>query len=135
MNDLGVLAAMLYVELTGVSPGGLVVPAYFALYFHAPERLVITVLTALVCMAVVRFLSRYMILYGRRRYFVFLAAGMALKLGLNLSGFGLGSVIGYLVPGMLGRDMEKQGIPLTLASLAIATVLTALGGLLLGVWR
>lgn len=138
MNDLvflGVLAAMLFVEFTGVSPGGLVVPAYFALYLHAPGRLVVTAASALVCVGAVRLLSRWMILYGRRRYFVFIVVGMLLKMAVGLSGAGIGSAIGYLVPGMLGRDMEKQGAVRTLAALTIATVFTALGGLLLGVWQ
>ena len=33
---LGLVLALIYVEVTGISPGGLIVPGYFALYLNQP---------------------------------------------------------------------------------------------------
>ena len=74
-----------------------------------------------------------MILYGRRRYFVLLAVGILAKQALGMSGSGAIGTIGYLIPGLLGRDMERQGILKTLASATIVTVFIVLGGMVLGV--
>lgn len=136
MNEIvfgGIAAAVLFTELTGLSPGGLIVPAYFALYIYAPERIAATVLLAFVCMGAVRLCSRWMILYGRRRYFVFLAVGMLMKMALGMPAAGVIGTIGYLVPGLLGRDMEKQGILKTLFALAFVTLFIVLAGMALGV--
>lgn len=136
MNEIvfgGIAVAVLFTELTDISPGGLIVPAYFALYIYAPERLAATVLMAFFCMGVVRLCSRCMILYGRRRYFVFLAVGMLGKMALGMSGAGAIGTIGYLVPGLLGRDMEKQGVVKTLSAAAVVTLFIVLAGMALGV--
>ena len=136
MNEIvfgGIAAAVLFTELTDISPGGLIVPAYLALYIYAPERIAATVLLALLCMGVVRLCSRWMILYGRRRYFLFLAVGMLVKMALGMSGTGAIGTIGYLVPGLLGRDMERQGIVKTLSAATIVTLLIVLAGIGLGV--
>lgn len=137
MNEIvffGILVAIVFTEVTGLSPGGLVVPAYFALFLYSPRRIVSTMILAFICLGVVRICSRWMILYGRRRYFVFLAVGMLLKMALGASGLGIVGTIGYLVPGLLGRDMEKQGVAKTLISLTIVTAMIVLGCFALGVW-
>lgn len=136
MNEIvfgGIAAAVLFTELTNVSPGGLIVPAYLALYIYAPERIAATILLAFACMGAVRLCSRWMILYGRRRYFVFLAVGMLAKMALGMWGTGTIGTIGYLVPGLLGRDMETQGIIKALSAATIVTLFIVLAGMALGV--
>ena len=129
MNDtllIGILLALLWTEFTDLSPGGIIVPAYFALYYNSPERMAGTVVLALLSLLIVRLLSRVMILYGRRRYTMFLLTGAALKLAAAWLGFGTELSIGILIPGILGRDMERQHILPTLLSLGIVTMLTRL---------
>ena len=67
---LGVIVSIAFYELTEISPGGLIVPAYFALYLDAPLKLIITVFISLLTVAVLKILSRSTILYGRRRFAV-----------------------------------------------------------------
>ena len=129
MNDtllIGILLALLWTEFTDLSPGGIIVPAYFALYYNSPERMAGTVVLALLSLLIVRLLSRVMIFYGRRRYTMFLLTGAALKLAAAWLGFGTALSIGILIPGILGRDMERQHILPTLLSLCIVTMLTRL---------
>lgn len=131
MNELifiGIIISLLYTEITGISPGGIIVPAYFVLYIHDPVRMASTLVIALLCMGIVRLLSRFMILYGRRRYAVYLLTGIVLKAaaGLLFAGgvdfmLSLSLSIGYIIPGLLGREAERQGILPTFASLGIVT--------------
>ena len=82
MNDillLGIFLSLIFTELTDLSPGGIIVPAYFAMYAYDWKRLLGTIILALLCMLIVHFMSKYMILYGRRRYAVYIMTGVLLK--------------------------------------------------------
>ena len=136
MNELAVLAlliSLIFTELTNLLPGGIIVPFYFVLYLDDPVKIIATVLSALIAMAAVKFLSRYTILYGRRKFALYLIIGILEKILFTYLYFGnsymfynLSMTIGYLVPGILGREMEKQGIVKTLGSLATVTLIIRL---------
>lgn len=119
---LGIVLSLIFTEFTDLSPGGIIVPAYFAMYSYDLKRLLGTVILALLCVAVLRLLSKVMILYGRRRYAVYLMTGVLLKYAAGLLGGGALISIGSLIPGILGRDMERQKILPTLLSLALVTL-------------
>lgn len=127
MNDillLGIILSLIYTEFTDLSPGGIIVPAYFAMYAYDPKRLLGTVILAFCCVAIVRFFSKYMILYGRRRYAVYIMTGVLLKFLAGSLGAGAAVSIGNLIPGILGRDIERQKAVPTLVSLGIVTLFT-----------
>ena len=134
MNDVilvGIILSLIYTEFTDLSPGSIIVPAYFAAYLYDWKRLVCTVLLAFLCMGVVKLLSSCMILYGRRRYAVYIMTGVLLKYLISLLGFGAAFSIGNLIPGILGREIERQKPLPTLISLAVVTLSTAFVLLLL----
>lgn len=125
MNDillLGVFLSLIYTEMTDLSPGGIIVPAYFAMYSYDWRRLLGTVILSLLCVLIVHIFSKYMILYGRRRYAVYIMTGILLKFLFGSIGAGAAISIGNLIPGILGRDMERQKILPTLVSLAVVTL-------------
>ena len=136
MNELAVLAlliSLVFTELTNLVPGGIIVPFYFALYLDDPVKILATVISALIAIAVVKFLSRYTILYGRRKFALYLIIGILEKILFTYLYFGntymfynLSMTIGYLVPGILGREMEKQGVLKTLGSLTVVTLIIRL---------
>ena len=136
MNELAVLAlliSLLFTELTNLLPGGIIVPFYCALYLDDPVKIVATVVSALIAMVVVKFLSRFMILYGRRKFALYLIIGILEKILFTYLYFGnsylfynLSMTIGYLVPGILARDMEKQGVVKTLGALTIVVLIIRL---------
>ena len=136
MNELAVLAlliSLLFTELTNLLPGGIIVPFYFALYLDDPVKIIATVISALIAMIVVKFLSRFMILYGRRKFALYLIIGILEKILFTYLYFGnsymfynLSMTIGYLVPGILARDMEKQGVAKTLGALSIVVLIIRL---------
>lgn len=129
MNDLlllGIFLSLIFAELTDLSPGGIIVPAYFAMYAYDPKRILGTVVISLLCVVLVRFMSRFMILYGRRRFAIYMMTGIFLRLLLGFAISDISMSIGYLIPGILGKDMEKQGVVPTLISLGIVTLLIRL---------
>ena len=136
MNELAVLAlliSLIFTELTNLLPGGIIVPFYFALYLDDPVKIIATVVSALIAMIAVKFLSRYTILYGRRKFALYLIIGILEKILFTYLYFGnsymfynLSMTIGYLVPGILGREMEKQGVLKTLGALTAVTLIIRL---------
>jgi len=127
---IGLVVALLYTEITGILPGGIIVPALIALYLDQPLRVVATVLAAFLSLAGYRFLGRYLLIFGRRRFVLLLLLGglfgqlwfllwprlFAAPLDLR--------VIGWIIPGLLANNLVRQKIVPTLASLATASVLT-----------
>ncbi len=129
----GVLTSLLFSELTGLS-AGLVVPGYLALSLHTPLRLLSTLAVALLSALGCRALSEYLILYGRRRFGVqlvlaFLLSALLGRLGPTL---GLPDVVGVLVPGILAREIDRQGVRDALLAVTAVTAATALLALAAG---
>lgn len=127
---IGLLVAVLYVEIVGVYPGGIIVPAYIALYLDQPLRILATVAIALLCVFLYRVLSRFVILFGKRRFVTFIFLGAVLAQAWSFvfpqffpDSFGL-RAIGWLIPGLLANNCEKQRSLPTLASLATVSVFT-----------
>jgi len=127
---VGLFCAVLFIELFGFYPGGIIVPAYMALYLGQPVRLLITLIIAFLCLCIFRLLSGYLILFGKRRFvmFIFLGALLAQAWLLLFPQFFSGSLelraIGWLIPGLLANNLERQKIVPTLASLITVSVAT-----------
>ena len=125
---LGVVLSILFYELTGFSPAGLIVSGYLALCLQTPARIAYTLFVVLLTWAAARLLSRWMILYGRRRFAVMILLSFAVNLAIETSGL-LGAspgLIGCLVPGLIAQEFERQGIWPSLLSLGIVTGILAL---------
>lgn len=129
----GVLVSLLFAEATGLS-AGLVVPGYLVLSLHSPLRLAYTLALAAAAAGLCRLLSRAVILYGRRRFALLLVLTFLLDLAAEQSGLlpVRLSPVGLLIPGIIAREMDRQGFLDTLLSLAAATALTALLAALMG---
>lgn len=127
---IGIIIAVIYVEIMDIYPGGIIVPAYVALYLDQPLRILATILVALLSLYTYKILSRYLILFGKRRFvmlvllgglwaqlwFVLLPNFFADPLGLR--------AIGWIIPGLLANNLEKQKIVPTLASMFIVAIIT-----------
>ncbi len=125
---VGIFISLLYDEWMDVSPGGLITPAYFALFMDQPMRLVSTGVIALLTVACLRLLSQWIPLYGKRQFAVAVGLAMVIKTVVNgLLAVTVGDLvvlvaIGHIIPGLLANEMEKQGIVRTLLHTAIATI-------------
>lgn len=122
---LGVIVSMVFTELTGFS-AGLILPGYFALQLGSPLKAASTLAVSLCAVLICRLVSRYLILFGRRRFAFLILVSFFLTLAAGKAGLLPFGVIGILVPGILAREMDRQGIGMTLLSLAVTTLLTAL---------
>lgn len=127
---VGLVLALLWAEISDVSPGGLIVAGYFALYLDRPLRLAATLAAALLTLALYRLLARRLVLFGRRRFVLMVLAGAVLSQAWLLAAPELFAapvelrVIGWVVPGILASSLVRQKALPTLASLAAVSTLT-----------
>lgn len=136
MNELALLSlivTLIFTEVAGLVPGGIVVPFYFALYLEEPVKIAATLVSALVAVGIVKLLENVVILYGRRKFALYIIVGLVEKALFTYLYFGdsylfynLSMTIGYLVPGILGNQMEKQGCVKTLCALGVVVLLIRL---------
>ncbi len=128
---IGLAVALLWTEIVGILPGGLIVPAYLALYAGQPWRIAATLAAALLAAGAYRLFSRWFLLFGRRRFvFLLFVGGLIGQAWLMLwpkllTGPQDLRVIGWVIPGLLANTIVRQKLWPTLASLAAATALTA----------
>jgi poly-gamma-glutamate biosynthesis protein PgsC/CapC len=74
---IALLISLAFTALTGIYPGGIIVPSYLVLFIDEPARIAGTLIAALLTMAVYRLSCRWLILFGRRRFvFLILVGGM-----------------------------------------------------------
>jgi len=134
---IGLVTSLLYSELFGVAPGGIIVPGYLALSIQDPVVLSLTIGVALLTFFAVRAVATIAIVYGRRRTALAVLIGFALAtLTRNVLGVGTPvgpfhvDVIGYVVPGLIAIWMDRQGAVVTISSAVTASVATRLAGIL-----
>jgi poly-gamma-glutamate biosynthesis protein PgsC/CapC len=131
---LGLLLSLAFIAVTGIYPGGIIVPSYLVLFLDQPQRIVGTLGAALLTWLVYRVASRWLILFGRRRFaFLILVGGFwALFWQAALPSLFPASVefavIGWVIPGLIANHFERQGVVLTAAALALVTVLLGWAG-------
>jgi poly-gamma-glutamate biosynthesis protein PgsC/CapC len=127
---IGLVLALLWAETTDVSPGGIIVPGYLALYLGQPLRVLATLTAALLTLLAYRVLSRHLLLFGRRRFVLMVLAGALLSQVwfLVLPQFFAAPlelrVIGWLIPGILASNLARQKFWPTLASTITVSTLT-----------
>jgi poly-gamma-glutamate biosynthesis protein PgsC/CapC len=129
---LGVVVSLLMTELVGLSPGGIIVPGYVALYLTVPLRLSATALDAGLALGAVLLLSRWVVLFGRRRYAAFLLSGFLARVLMEriipsvVPEAPVLAAVGWLIPGILAADAHRQGLWRTLGALLAAALLVRL---------
>ena len=120
-------------EWFGLAAGGLVVPGYIALFWNAPLKIVGTLLIALAAFGTVKVVGSYTILFGRRKLVLTVLVAFVYAWGFRFIAGGdyIGTMaafdpIGFIIPGLLGYWMDRQGILDTLSTLVIASVIVRL---------
>jgi poly-gamma-glutamate biosynthesis protein PgsC/CapC len=133
----GILASLLFFEVTGLSSGGIVTAGYVAasLLQGGVTEVVSALAVAGIAALVVKGLSRFFYLFGRLRFVLCLLAALMLKLAVEYAApviSGELRVLGYLVPGLIAADFLKQGPVKTLLALATVTALVSLAAVAWG---
>lgn len=128
----GLVVSLLFSELFGFAAGGLVVPGYIAVYLDQPLTVASTILVAYLAYLIVKVVSTFAIVYGRRRTVLTILVGYLLGAAMrSLAGAQIGyqldiTVIGYIVPGLIAIWMDRQGVIETVSTLITASVITRL---------
>src|SRR5205085_1451704 len=127
-------------HLTGLSAGGIVTPGYLALVLDRPRDLAIIILAAIAAWAIVRLIGDWLMLYGARRFGATVLIGLCLSLAGNLAAQRSlllaenWTDLGYIVPGLLAHQLDRQGFFTTLLLVAIAAPLVRIVLLAIAWW-
>lgn len=128
---LGIIISIVFYEITEISPGGLIVPAYLAFYIDNPKRILITILAGIMTYFIVKFISDRTILYGRRKFTVYVLVGFLLRellkyFNIYLEGYDIfilgGNIIGVIIPAIMARDIERNGMTKSIFSLLMLSI-------------
>ena len=114
---LGMLIGLLFSESLGVMGGGVIVPGYFALHLQDLNSVFITFFISILTYGFISFLSKYLLIYGRRR--VILSLLVAFLIGLYFREFIYLEYIGFIIPGLVASWMDKQGVIRTISVIII----------------
>ena len=130
---IGMVLSLFLTETMGVTAGGIIVPGYIAMNLENPERLVITFGVSIITFLLIKLLSQYIMVYGKRRLVLALLIGFLLgylSRSENMITTGLGTtdfiVIGNIIPGLIANWMDRQGILRTISTVLITAGITKL---------
>jgi gamma-polyglutamate biosynthesis protein CapC len=128
---IGLVVSILFSETFGIAAGGMIVPGYLAVHMDRPENQLLTILASLITFSLVRALSAFMIVYGRRRTVLMILVGyivgnVVTQLAPDTTNGDSMAVIGYIIPGLIAIWLDRQGVVETLSSAAAAAVLVRL---------
>ena len=146
---LGLIVSLLFTEAYGLAAGGMIVPGYFALNFNRPLDIAVTLLVSLAAYLVVHGISKFAIIYGRRRIVLMLLTGFVLgqlarlliaqTLALSSADSSLAladgeyvNVIGFIIPGLIALWFDRQGLLETLGTVLTASAVVRLSLIVLG---
>ena len=123
----GMLLGMFYYHKTGWACGGIITPGVIAMYIGDPWKIAVSLAAGLLTWAILEALVRALNLYGRQRLATAMLIALALRYPL-VSVLGETSLwLGWVVPGLIGADMQRQGAVSTLTgvvSVSIATIMS-----------
>ena len=123
---VGILLGMVYYKRTGWACGGIITPGVVALYIGDPLKLAVAGAAGLATWLLLEVLVRFTGVYGRQRLASALLIALALRYPL-VPVWGETSLwLGWVVPGLMGADMQRQGATMTLAAIVSISIAAAL---------
>ena len=130
---IGMVLSLFLTETLGVTAGGIIVPGYIAMNLESPQRLIITFGISILTFLIIKLLSKFIVVYGKRRLVLALLIGFLLgylsrsenmvTAGLDTTDF---VVIGNIIPGLIANWMDRQGILRTISTVLITAGITKL---------
>ncbi|KPK64771.1 hypothetical protein AMJ83_00860 [candidate division WOR_3 bacterium SM23_42] len=130
---IGMFLSLILTETIGLAAGGIVVPGYIALVLHHPVQVIATILAGLITYLIIKLLSSYIIIYGRRLLIISILVGYLIAYLTRISPMiRLDALIldvqtvGFVIPGLIAYWIARQGIIPTLAAMLIVSSLVRL---------
>ncbi|HOM96883.1 MAG TPA: poly-gamma-glutamate biosynthesis protein PgsC/CapC [Acetomicrobium sp.] len=121
---LSIILGMIFYQRTGVATGGIISPGLLAIRSFSPQLFATTILNALIILFILEALVRIFGLYGRQR----ISIALLLAVSLRLVSSSYLPWIGWVVPGLIAADMQRQGVVPTVLALLIVSGLSVLVG-------
>ena len=134
---IGMVLSLFLTETLGVTAGGIIVPGYIAMNLDNPSRIIITFIISIIVFLAIKLLSKFILIYGKRRLVIALLLGFILG-SFTLSGIFLENsliVIGNIIPGLIANWMDRQGILRTICTVLITAGVTKLFIMTLSVYQ
>ena len=130
---IGMVLSLFLTETLGVTAGGIIVPGYIAMNLESPERLIITFGISILTFLIIKLLSKFIMVYGKRRLVLALLIGFLLgylSRAENMITASLSTtefmVIGNIIPGLIANWMDRQGVLRTISTVLITAGITKL---------
>jgi poly-gamma-glutamate biosynthesis protein PgsC/CapC len=123
---VGMLLGMFYYHKTGWACGGIITPGVIAMYIGDPYKVLVSIAAGLLTWVILEVIVRLSGAYGRQRLAVAMLIALALRYPL-VSVWGETSLwLGWVVPGLIGADMQRQGVITTLTGVVTVSIVTAM---------
>lgn len=133
---LGLAVSLFFSEVFGLAAGGMVVPGYVALALNRPLDVALTVLAGAATYLIVHLLSLTVVIYGKRRTVVMILVGYVIGMTVGSLPLEIGflqtlgpierPIIGFIIPGLIGIWIDRQGLVETVSVLLTAAVVVRL---------
>lgn len=124
---LGMILGMFYYQKTGWACGGIITPGVIAMYIGDPAKIGVSIAAGLLTWLILDLLVRFFSLYGRQRLATAMLIALALRYPL-VSLWGETSLwLGWVVPGLIGADIQRQGLYTTLTGVVSVSIATVMG--------
>jgi len=128
---IGMVLSLIFTETLGVTAGGIIVPGYIALHMDDPIKIIVTFAISVLVFLIIKGLSKFILIYGKRRLVLSLLLGFILGYisKLYFSDFNNMhdlSVIGNIIPGLIASWMDRQGILRTTSVILITSSIVAM---------
>ena len=123
----GIILSLFFTETLGVTAGGVIVPGYIALFLHQPQMVLGTFVISITTYLIVKLLSSFMLIYGKRRLVLSLLIGFFIGYFVkeNVQDGSL-LVIGNIIPGLIASWMDRQGVFRTISVILITASIVQL---------
>jgi poly-gamma-glutamate biosynthesis protein PgsC/CapC len=125
--------SLILTETIGLAAGGIVVPGYIALVLHNPVQVIATIVAGLITYLIIKLLSTYIIIYGRRLLIISILIGYLIAYvtriapTITLNEFSMNiQTVGFVIPGLIAYWIARQGIIPTLSAMIIVASLVRL---------
>jgi poly-gamma-glutamate biosynthesis protein PgsC/CapC len=130
---LGITLSIIFADVLGIIPAGIIVPSFLALVFDQPVILIGILTIAVLSYLSVEFLSKHIFLYGRRKFGAMILAALFIKISMVfifrsfLFDYFALQGMGIIIPGLIANSFDRQGVVPTVASMFFLSGLTYLG--------
>ena len=139
---IGMVLSLFLTETLGVTAGGIIVPGYIAMNLDSPSRLIVTFGISLIVYLIIKVLSNFILIYGKRRLVLALLLGFLLGYFMRSENNILNGlmdtdfiVIGNIIPGLIANWMDRQGVLRTIFTILITAGVTKLFIMTLNVYQ